>query len=161
MASVNKCQFLGNLTRDPELKHLQSGTAVCEFGIAVNKKLGGGKPDRVLFLDVTLFDKKAEVAAEYLRKGSQVYLDGELVLDQWDDKATGQKRSKHKLTAFDFQMLGKRGDESSQDGRTEDEYSQASPVKRQAAPATDPSDIPFSLIGFLLTAATLGSTFLT
>lgn len=144
MASVNKCMFLGNLTRDPELKHLQSGTAVCEFGIAVNKKLGGGKPDRVLFLDVTLFDKKAEVAAEYLRKGSQCFLEGELVLEQWEDKNGGGKRSKHKLTAFDFQMLGKRGDETSQDGRTEDEYSQAAPSSRSRSAAPPPGDdIPF------------------
>ena len=146
MASYNKCTFLGNLTRDPELQHLQSGLAVCNFGIAVNKKLGKDKPDRVLFLDVAMFERKAEVAAEYLHKGSQVLIEGELILDQWTDKTSGEKRSKHKLTAFDFQMLGKRGDESSQDGRTEDEYPQAPAARNQrsAAPAPPPGDdIPF------------------
>lgn len=154
MASYNKCTFLGNVTRDPELKYLPSGVAVCDFGIAVNKKLGKDKPDRVLFLDVTIFERKAEVAAEYLRKGSQVLVEGELVLDQWTDKTTGDKRSRHKLNGFDFQMLGSprgAGNDAggSQVTKTVDEYP-------QAASKTDDADIPFSFIGFIVGTALAG-----
>jgi single-strand DNA-binding protein len=138
VAYLNDCKFLGNLTREPEVKFLPSGMAVCEFGIACNKKLGGGKPDRVLFIDVTLFEKKAQVAGEYLHKGSQVLVSGELVLDQWEKN--GEKRSKHKLTANDFQMLDKRaggGDSSSQVRDDANDYAQAPAAK------TDDDDVPF------------------
>jgi len=147
MATYNQWIGLGNLTREPETKYTQGGLCLCSFGLAVNEKRTG-KPDVVLFVDVTLFDKKAEVASQYLHKGSQVIITGKLVLDQWEQD--GQKRSKHKINGTDFQMIGgKRGDETSQvpaeDG---DEYSQAPPrrtaMQPVGAPSSPPSDdIPF------------------
>lgn len=139
MASFNSLVLLGNLTREPEVKFLPSGMAVCEFGIAVNKKLGSGKPDRVLFIDCTVFDKQAQVAGEYLHQGSQVLLQGELVFDQWEKE--GQKRSKHKMTVNNFTMLGSPGGKggSHAPSKTDDEYSQA--LAKQSAPPVD--DIPF------------------
>lgn len=135
MASFNQWLGLGNLTREPEMKHLQSGLAVCEFGIAVNEKRKD-KPDEVLFIDVTCFNKTAEIAAEYLHKGSQILLNGKLKFEQWE--ADGQKRSKHRIICNDFQMLGApKGERFSQAGKTVDEYAQA-----PAKPADD-SEIPF------------------
>jgi single-strand DNA-binding protein len=128
MASFNSLILLGNLTREPAVKYLQTGKAVCEFGIAVNKKMGGDKPDRVLFIDVTLFDKRAEAAGEYLKKGSPVLVSGELQLDQWEQD--GQKRSKHKMLAHDFQMMP-RG-QGGQHESPRDEVSQVNPSLEDA-----------------------------
>lgn len=141
MASFNQIFLLGNLTREPETKFLPSGMAVCSFGIAVNKKLGGDKPDRVLFIDCTVFDKQAQIAGEYLHKGSQVLINGELVLDQWEKD--GVKHSRHKVTVNNFTMLGPGGKGGSHaPSKTEDEYPQtAPPARSNASPAGD--DIPF------------------
>ena len=110
MASFNKVILLGNVTRDPELRHLPSGSAVCEIGLAVNRtwfdKAANEKREDCTFIDVTLFSRTAEVAAEYLRKGAPVLIDGRLTLDVWDDKQTGQKRSKLKVVAESLQLLG-------------------------------------------------------
>lgn len=141
-ASFNQVTLLGNLTREPELKHTQGGMQICEFGMAVNEKRKG-KDDLVLFVDVAVFDKLAEVAGEYLNKGSQILLQGKLKLDQWEDKNGGGKRSKISVIGNSFQMLGApKGGQHSQAGPTEDEYSQA-PAKQPAATLTDEQEIPF------------------
>lgn len=113
MASFNRVILVGNLTRDPELKNLPSGTAVCELGMAVNrswKDSDGNKKEEVTFVDVTLWGRVAEVAAEYLGKGRQVLIEGRLQLDQWDDKETGKKRSKLKVIGEQMTMLGGKAD---------------------------------------------------
>jgi single-strand DNA-binding protein len=101
MASVNKVMLLGRLTRDPELRYTPKGTAVCDLGIALNRVWtdpGGEKREEVTFVDVECWQRTAELCAQYLRKGRQVFLEGRLKLDQWDDP-NGQKRSKLKVTA--------------------------------------------------------------
>lgn len=113
MASVNKVMLIGNLTRDPELKYTPSGQAVSEFGMAMNEnyknKQTGQDVEKVCFVDVTCWGRTAEVAAEYLKKGSQVHVEGKLTQDRWDDATTGQKRSKHKVTCERITFIGGKG----------------------------------------------------
>lgn len=109
MASLNTCHFIGNVTRDPEVKFLTSGKAVCEFGIAINHNYtteSGEKREEVTFIDASAFGRTAEIIGEYAKKGKSVYLECRAKLDQWDDKTTGQKRSKIKFIVNNIQLLG-------------------------------------------------------
>ena len=106
MASFNRVILLGNLTRDIEIKYLQSGMAVAEIGIAVNdrrKDQGGQWIEETTFVDVTLWGRTAEVAGEYLGKGSPILVEGRLKLDQWEKD--GQKRSKMRVICEKMQMI--------------------------------------------------------
>src|SRR4051812_39735872 len=110
MASFNRVILLGNLTRDIEVRYLQSGMAVTEIGLAVNdrrKNQTGEWVEETTFVDITLWGRTAEVAGEYLTKGSPVLIEGRLKLDQWESE--GQKRSKLKVVGERMQMLGSRG----------------------------------------------------
>jgi len=111
MASFNKVILLGNLTRDPELKYTPKGTAVAAIGLAVNRVYSndqGEKQEETTFVDVELWGRTAEIANEYLKKGRPVLIEGRLRLDSWDDKQTGQKRSKLKVVGESMQLLGSR-----------------------------------------------------
>jgi single-strand DNA-binding protein len=111
MASLNKVMLIGNLTRDPEVKYTPKGTAVAEIAIAINRNYTGAdgqKKEEVTFIDVTLWERLAEIAGEYLKKGRPVFIEGRLQLDTWDDKATGQKRSRLRVRAEQMQLLGSR-----------------------------------------------------
>lgn len=114
MASYNKVILLGNLTRDPQVKYTPSGAAVAEIGLAVNRywfdKQTNSRREETTFVDVTLWGRDAEVAGEYLAKGRSILIEGRLQLDTWDDKTTGQKRSKLRVVGERMQMLGSRGD---------------------------------------------------
>jgi single-strand DNA-binding protein len=114
MASFNKVILLGNLTRDPQVKYTPSGAAVAEIGLAVNRywfdKQTNSRREETTFVDVTLWGREAEVAGEYLAKGRPVLIEGRLQLDTWDDKTTGQKRSKLHVVGERMQMLGTRGE---------------------------------------------------
>lgn len=108
MANLNKVLLLGNLTRDPDLRHTSKGTAVAELGIAVNRRTqdgNGGWKDETTFVDVTAWGSTAENASKYLTKGRAVFIEGRLQLDSWDDKQTGQKRSKLKVVGENIQFL--------------------------------------------------------
>lgn len=108
----NKVILVGNLTRDVELRYLPSGSALAKLGLAVNrrfKRQDGSQGDEVCYIDVNLFGRTAEVANQYLKKGSSVLIEGRLVLESWTDN-TGQKRSKHSITAENMQMLGSRSE---------------------------------------------------
>jgi single-strand DNA-binding protein len=110
MASFNKVILMGNLTRDVELRYLPSGMAVAEIGLAVNdrrKNQQGEWVDETTFVDVTLWSRQAEIAGEYLSKGSPVLIEGRLKLDQWEKD--GQKRSKLKVVGENMRMLGGKG----------------------------------------------------
>jgi single-strand DNA-binding protein len=109
MASFNKVILVGNLTRDPELRYTPKGTAVAKIGLAVNRvwtNEAGEKKEEVTFVDVDMFSRTAENVAQYMRKGSPLLVEGRLRLDQWDDKQTGQKRSKLCVVAESVQFLG-------------------------------------------------------
>ncbi|MGA3171639.1 MAG: single-stranded DNA-binding protein [Chthoniobacteraceae bacterium] len=112
MANLNKVMLMGNLTRDPEVRYTPKGTAVAEVGLAINRYYSaenGEKREETTFVDVTLWGRSAEIAGEYLKKGRPVFIEGRLQLDTWDDKTTGQKRSKLKVVGEGLQLIGARG----------------------------------------------------
>jgi single-strand DNA-binding protein len=153
MASFNKVLLLGNLTRDPEVRYTPKGSAVADLGIAVNRQYTletGEKREEVTFVDVTFWGRTAEVAGEYLKKGRPVFIEGRLQLDSWDDKQSGQKRSKLKVIGETMQMLGTRpggvgGEESDQSGgsRTSSGPRSSPPPKNAPPPEPDDDEIPF------------------
>ena len=114
MASFNRVILVGNLTRDPEVKYTTGGTAVAEIGMAVSRQWfdqkSNEKKEETTFVDVTLWGRQAEVAGEYLAKGRPVLIEGRLQLDSWEDKTSGQKRTKLRVVCEQMQMLGSRGD---------------------------------------------------
>ena len=108
MAAYNRVVLVGNITREIELRYTQSGTAVTDIGLAINerkKNPSGEWVDDPQFIDVTLWGRTAEVAAEYLGKGSPILIEGRLKLETWE--SDGQKRSKLKVVGERMQMLGK------------------------------------------------------
>ncbi|MCU0877874.1 MAG: single-stranded DNA-binding protein [Pirellulaceae bacterium] len=117
MASFNRVILLGNITRDIEVKYLQSGMAVTELGLAVNdrrKNQQGEWIEETTFVDVTLWGRTAEIAGEYLGKGSPVLIEGRLKLDTWE--TDGQKRSKLRVVGERMQMIGSKGGGGGQRG---------------------------------------------
>jgi single-strand DNA-binding protein len=148
MASFNRVILLGNITRDLELRYTPSGTAVTEIGLAVHdrrKTQSGEWIEETTFVDVTLWSRTAEVACEYLSKGSPVLIEGRLKLDTWE--TDGQKRSKLRVVGQTMQMLGGRGGDGGQ--RPSGSFQRASqPAASTSAPAggaeAPPEDeIPF------------------
>lgn len=106
---MNLVIIRGNLTRDPELRFLPKGTAIAAFGVAVNRKWtndAGEKQEEVTFLDVDAWGKTAETIAQWFRKGSPILITGRLKQETWDDKQTGQKRSKVKIVLDRFEFCG-------------------------------------------------------
>jgi single-strand DNA-binding protein len=142
MANLNRVLLIGNLTRDPELRYTPKGTAVTEIGLAVNRIYSGEdgeKKEETTFVDVTLWARQAEIAGQYLRKGRPVFIEGRLQLDTWDDKQTGQKRSRLRVVAENLQLLGSR-----QDSEGSSSFSSSSPAPRRgpSAPAPPPKPEP-------------------
>jgi len=149
MASFNKVMLLGNLTRDPEVKYTPKGSAVADIGLAVNRTYttdGGEKREETTFVDVTMWGRQAEIAGEYLKKGRPLFVEGRLQLDTWDDKQTGQKRSKLRVVCENFQMLGSRDGGGEGGGVGGGRSSGGGSRSAKSAPAAEePSDddIPF------------------
>jgi single-strand DNA-binding protein len=151
MASYNRVILVGNLTKDVEVRFIASGTAVTDIRLAVNdrRKRGDEWVDETTFLDVTLWGRQAEVAGEYLSKGSPVLIEGRLQLDTWETNE-GEKRSKLKVVGERMQMLGSRGGGGGGGGggqsarETGDEYSRPAPSDDDyGPPPQEGSDIPF------------------
>ena len=120
MASYNKVILVGNLTRDPELRHIPSGTAITDLGLAVNRtwtdRNTNQRSEETTFVDVTCWGRTAEIACEYLRKGRPVLVEGRLQMDEWNDRETGAKRTKLKVVCDNMQMLGSRNEGNSGGG---------------------------------------------
>ncbi|MBR90213.1 MAG: single-stranded DNA-binding protein [Verrucomicrobiales bacterium] len=113
MPNYNKVILMGNLTRDPEVRYTSGGTAIAKLGLAVNRRWTnkeGQSQEETTFVDVDAFGRQAETIGQYLKKGRPVMVEGRLKLDQWDDKQTGQKRSKLGVVLENFQFLDSRGD---------------------------------------------------
>lgn len=111
MASFNQVILLGNLTRDPQLRYTPSQMAVCDFGLAVNRKFkaaDGSDREEVTFVDCTAWGKQAELINKFLSKGKPLFIQGRLKLDQWEDKQGGGKRSKLSVVVENFQFVGGR-----------------------------------------------------
>lgn len=140
MANLNKVLLIGNLTRDPELRYTPGGTAVASFGLAMNRKFrssSGEDREETCFVEVNAFGRQAEVISEYMSKGRQIFVEGRLHLDQWEDKQSGAKRSKLTVTAENFQFLGGPSD---QGGRRQSRPRREEEPTEQAA---GDDDIPF------------------
>ena len=111
MANLNKVFLIGNLTRDPQLRYTPSGSAVADLGLAVNRKYkaqDGTLKEDVCYVNLTAWGRTAENAAEYLSKGSPVFVEGRLKFDQWESKE-GEKRNKLSVVIERLQFLGSRG----------------------------------------------------
>ncbi len=156
MASFNKVILVGNLTRDPEVRYTPKGSAVCDLGLAVNRQYSlenGEKREEVTFVDVVLWARLAEIAGEYLKKGRPVLIEGRLQLDSWDDKQSGQKRTKLRVVGETMQLLGSRqssGGESEESMGGGGSSERASSRPRSSAPPPRPppsepddDEIPF------------------
>jgi single-strand DNA-binding protein len=136
MADLNKVFLMGRLTFDPELRRTPSGTAVTELRMATNRSWAGRDGERreeTLFIDVTVWDRQAETCCQYLRKGSSVHVEGSLRMETWDDKNTGEKRSKVKVHADRVQFLDARRGEAGSDGGSPDDDT-AYPTSRDQVP---------------------------
>ena len=145
MASFNKVILLGNLTRDPEVRYTPKGSAVCDLGIAVNRVYtteGGERREEVTFVDVVLWARLAEIAGEYLRKGRPVFIEGRLQMDTWDDKQTGQKRTRLRVVAENMQLLGGRPPGAAAEPGSESRQTSA-PPKASGKAEPDEDEIPF------------------
>jgi single-strand DNA-binding protein len=117
MPSFNRVILAGNLTRDPELRYLNSGSGVCEFAIAINRKWkdkDGSAKEEVSFFDCVAWAKTGEVIAEYFKKGRPILIEGRLQQDRWEDKATGQNRSRVRIVVDRFEFLGSKQGEASE-----------------------------------------------
>lgn len=109
MSSFNKVILMGNLTRDPEVKYTQSGTAICSFSLALNERYkarDGEWTERTSFIDCTIWDKRGEAFAKFHKKGSKAFVEGALKQESWEDKESGDKRSKIGVTVFNWEFVG-------------------------------------------------------
>ncbi len=155
----NKVILVGNLTRDVEVRYTPSGSAIGKVGIATNRKWrdqSGEQKEEIMFIDLTFFGRTAEIANQYLRKGSKVLVEGRLVLEQWTAQ-DGTKRSKHSVTVSEMKMLDSKGDNpgdsyNAQTTSSEPSYEQQKPSSTQPesnpAPSVpeidiDEDEIPF------------------
>jgi single-strand DNA-binding protein len=145
MASFNRVILMGNLTRDPELRYTPKGTAIAKIGLAVNRQWrteSGETKEEVTFVDVDSFGRQAETIAQYMKKGSPILVEGRLRLDQWDDKQTGQKRSRLGVVLENFKFVGpaNRGEGGGGGGRAVAPPSAPAAVSDGGVPAE--ADIP-------------------
>lgn len=123
MASLNKVMVMGNLTRDPEIKHTPKGTAIASLSIAINRNYtteSGEKKEEVTYVDIEAWGRLAENCAEHLSKGKQIFVEGRLKLDTWEDKQTGEKRSRMRVAADTVQFLSPREGASASQSRRRD-----------------------------------------
>ncbi|MEQ1903886.1 MAG: single-stranded DNA-binding protein [Pirellulaceae bacterium] len=150
MASYNLVILVGNLTRDIELKYTQNQLAIAKFGLAVNDRVKKNNEwvDEATFVDITLFGRTAEIANQYLSKGSSVLIEGRLKLDTWESE--GQKRSKLHVIGERMQMLGSRGgapgggpSNRSAAGAQSSEYDHADPIANANRQSNETGDVPF------------------
>ena len=128
MASLNKVFIMGNLTRDPELRYTASGTAVCNFSIAIGRKYktkeGEIKEEVVFVNNITAWARLAEICGEYLQKGSPVHVEGRLYLNTWEDKETKKKMNQLRVTAEKIQFLGRKSDATAAPKKEEESETQ-------------------------------------
>lgn len=152
MAYLNKVFIIGNLTRDPEFRVTPKGTSTASFGLAVNRQYrdeSGAARDETTFVDIEAWGKQGELVSKYLTKGSPCMVEGRLRLDSWEDKTSGQKRSKLKVVLENVQFLGRKGDGTPAELREGEHRQEQAPQQSQQmrgtsgnTPAVD-EDVPF------------------
>ena len=130
MPNLNKVMLMGNLTRDPELRYTANNTAICNFGLAVNRRYKGqdgqAKEDTT-FVECSAWGKSGEVINQYVRKGRALFIEGRLTLDQWQDQQ-GNNRSKLKVTVESFEFLGDKGGQQQPQQQPQPQQTQCQPV---------------------------------
>ena len=144
-AALNKVLLIGNLTRDVEVKYTPKGTAVAQLSLAVNETYvkDGEKQETVTFVDCDVWGRTAENCAQYLAKGRPVFIEGRLKLESWDDKQSGQKRSKLKVTADRVQFLGGKDDQREAGPGEEDQRPRRAAAETPSDPEPEDDNIPF------------------
>ena len=148
MASFNKVILMGNLTRDPEMRYTPSGTAIAKLGLAVNRvwrDAEGQQKEEVTFVDVDAFGKQAETIGQYMQKGRPILVEGRLKLDQWEDKNTGQNRSRLGVVLERFTFVGGGGGQAG-GGDAAPQQSAPPPSEPAGGPPVDApgdDDVPF------------------
>ena len=148
MASLYKVILMGNLTRDPELRYTPSGTAIAKMGLAVNRvwrDAEGQQKEEVTFVDVDAFGKQAETIGQYMQKGRPILVEGRLKLDQWEDKNTGQNRSRLGVVLERFTFVGGGGGQAG-GGDAAPQQSAPPPSEPAGGPPVDApgdDDVPF------------------
>jgi single-strand DNA-binding protein len=153
--SVNKVILVGRLGKDPETRYTGAGQAVCNFSLATNesfKDRNGERQERTEWHRIVAWGKKAEFAQQYLKKGSQIYLEGRIQSGEWTDKE-GQKRTKYEIVANEFRFIGSKSDSASAGSRSSaasaapagdfDHEAPAPPSEEHAGPEVSDEDIPF------------------
>ncbi|MBC8404559.1 MAG: single-stranded DNA-binding protein [Planctomycetes bacterium] len=165
MSSFNRIILMGNLTRDPEVRQSQTGTFIVKAGIAVNERMPdgqGGWKDEASFFDMVIFGKRAEAFSRFMRKGRTVLVEGKLRQGRWQDKETGQNRSKIEVIVDSWEFAGGRGDEAGGGGGQQQAPASAggfpagaapdfpgpadfggAPAPQNPAPGGFPDDVPF------------------
>ena len=146
---MNCCNFTGRLTRDPELSHTKGGTPVSKFSIAVRMRRNKAGEEVTEFIDMNAFGKTAETIAKYLKKGREIAITGEFRTDKWDDRETGQKRSKSYIVVNQFGFIGGNGGNgggAGGNGANRGASGEAAPAEMETtepAGANYDDDIPF------------------
>jgi single-strand DNA-binding protein len=138
MSSYNKVILMGNLTRDPETRVTPGGMTICKLGLAVNRSYtgqDGERKDETTFVDCDAFGKQAETIAKWMSKGRGILIEGRLRMDQWEDKSTGQNRSKLGVVVENFQFVGGKGDGDFSGTSSSANYESVTPPPRQSTPA--------------------------
>lgn len=160
MANFNKVLLMGNLTRDPEMRYTQSGQAVVNLGLAVNRKYRNRNTNELVeettFVDIEAWGAQAETINQYMSKGRPIFIEGRLKLDTWEDRQTGDKRSKMRVVCENFQFMGggganaggPRGERSEPAPRQQSRPSQPSKVSERGGDAQPAEDYDFDDIPF-------------
>lgn len=146
MPNYNKVILMGNLTRDPEVRYASSGNAIAKLGIAVNRywrNKDGQQQEETTFVDVDAFGRQAETIAQYLKKGRPIMIEGRLKLDQWEDKQTGQKRSKLGVVLDRFEFIDSRGDGGGGGADASQPDAPAGSPQNSDGSSPDDDDVPF------------------
>jgi single-strand DNA-binding protein len=145
MANLNRVLLIGNLTRDPEIRYTPKGVAVADISLAINRfstNSEGEKKEEVTYVDVTLWDRLAEIAGEFLKKVKPAFIEGRLRLDTWDDKQSGQKRSRLRVVAEGLQLLAPKDVNGTAGDRTPVAAGRSQP-QHDPDLNSEPDDIPF------------------
>lgn len=144
MPSHNSVTLIGNIVRDPDVVYTPKGTAVCDLSIAINRSYkteAGEKREETTFVDCVAWAKLAELIGQWVRKGDPIFLEGRLQNEQWEDKATGQKRSKMRVSVNQVQFLARR--EKDGEGRGTPAPARAQSGTDHVSDGLDEDDIPF------------------
>ena len=141
---VNKVILVGNLGRDPELRSTPSGQQVASFSLATNRKWkdrDGNRQEQTEWHNIVCWGRQAEIAGQYLTKGRQIFVEGRIQTQSWEDRQSGEKKYRTEIVCENFQMLGQRGDQPESGGYRPEE--QISPPPSDSGGTADDDDIPF------------------